>query len=128
MLPIYRTALHVSPYPEERTMKAYSIALLTCIATTAAAAQSPRQVAIIGCRNATSKEVRAKHTEADSVQLASHPRVSEPRGNDVEVRGEGRYFDGARREWRPFTYDCTYNTRSAATRVKVRTDSREGTQ
>ena len=108
-------------------MKSCSIALLlTCIAT-AAAAQSPRQVAIIGCRNAASKEVRAQRTEADSVRLAPNPTVAEAPRNEVEVSGAGQYFDRTRREWRPFTYDCTYNTRSAATRVKVRVDSSKGT-
>jgi hypothetical protein len=109
-------------------MKSCSIALLlTCIATATAAAQSPHQVAIIGCRNAVSKEVRAKRAEADSVRLAPNPRTSAASRTDVEVSGSGQYFDRTRREWRPFTYDCTYNTRSAATRVKVKLDVSPGT-
>ena len=108
-------------------MKSCSIALLLiCIATTAAA-QSQRQVAIIGCRNAASKEVRAQRAEADSVRLTPNPTVAETSRNDVEVSGAGQYFDRTRRQWRPFNYTCTYNTRSAATRVKVKMDASEGT-
>jgi hypothetical protein len=108
-------------------MKSLSIALLlTCIAATAAA-QSPSQVAIIGCRNATAKELRAQRTAADSVRLAPNPRVAQASRNEVEVRGAGQYFDRARREWRPFNYECTYNTRTAATSVKVKMDASAGT-
>jgi hypothetical protein len=92
-----------------------------------AEAQSSRQVAIIGCRNAAAKEVRTQRSEADSVRVSPDPQVTEKSEREAEVRGTGQYLDRSRREWRPFIYDCTYNTRSAATAVKVKFVSPSGT-
>jgi hypothetical protein len=105
----------------------YLLVALTCVGA-GAGAQSPDQVAIIGCRNAATREARAQRPEADSVRFTSEPRVTEKSARERSVRGAARYFDRGRREWRPFIYDCVYHTRSAATSVRLQFDGSAGTE
>ena len=108
-------------------MKPFLIAAALCVLTTAVGAQSPGQVAIIGCQNAAVKEVRTQRPEADSVRFATNPTAIERSKREIGVHGSGQYLDRTRREWRPFMYECTYSTRSGATQVKLEIDSSKGT-
>lgn len=105
----------------------YAVAALICAAA-AAGAQSATEVAIIGCRNAATREARAQRPEADSVRFTSDPRVADSSEREKNVRGTAQYFDRSRREWRPFIYDCVYKARSAATSVQLRFDDSIGTE
>jgi hypothetical protein len=103
------------------------IVVLTCGAAVAGA-QSASEVAIMGCRNAASRELRAQRPNADTVRFTSEPRVTDRSKRERNVRGSAQYFDRGRREWRPFIYDCVYNARSAATSVRLRLDDSIGTE
>jgi hypothetical protein len=89
-----------------------------CVATTLAA-QNANEVAAMSCQQTAAKQMRAEHPEADSVRLTPNPAVSEKARGEALVQGSGQYFDRGSRQWRRFTYECTYRTRSAKTAVTL---------
>jgi hypothetical protein len=93
---------------------------------TAASAQSPGQVAIMGCQNAVVKQIRTQSPGAGNIRFSSSPTVTEKSKKEATVSGGGQYTDAGSGQERGFTYQCTYNTRSAHTRATVRLDNGSG--
>ena len=101
------------------------IAALICVASTATA-QSPGQIAIMGCQNAVVKQVRTQSPGADDIRFSVSPTVGEKSKKEASVSGGGQFTEASSGLARRFTYECTYNTRSAQTRVSVRLDNTGG--
>jgi hypothetical protein len=101
-----------------RTLRAAAV-LASFYIVEAAEAQTPTQLAVLGCRNAAAREVRRVVAGADSVQLDPNSRVHQSTRRTVDVDGSGRFYVTNERAWRRFTYDCIYHTGSAKTRVWI---------
>jgi hypothetical protein len=95
------------------------VALLVLLMAPAAAAQNGAEIAVMGCRNAVVKKLRAMQSDADSVRLSPGASVTPKDTRAALVSGTGQYFDKATREWRAFTYDCTYMSRSGNAQASV---------
>ncbi|MGH7676947.1 MAG: hypothetical protein ACRENU_00690 [Gemmatimonadaceae bacterium] len=94
------------------------VLLLALIIAPTAAAQNAGEVAALGCKNAVARKVRAEVPGADSVRLSPGPQVQSS-GRTTTVQGSGQYLDRATREWRTFTYDCSYSASSGKVRVTL---------
>jgi hypothetical protein len=101
------------------------IVSLLSVATLAsrAAAQQPSHDVVTGCQTAAANRMHVSRPEADSIEFEPNPAVSSKPDSATGVTGAGRFFDNARRAWRPFSYDCTYDASIGKGEGHVRADS-----
>ena len=83
-----------------------------------AAAQNAGEIAVLACKNAVARKVRAERPGADSVRV-SDARVAATSGRATTVEGSGQFFDRTAGEWRSFTFDCSYSASSGSVRTNV---------
>jgi hypothetical protein len=107
-------------------MKRYGFIAALSLLASAASAQSPGQIAVMGCQNAVVIKVRAQSPGADDIRFAAAPTVAEKSKKEAIVSGAGQFTEATSGLARRFTYECTYNTRSARTRATVKLDNANG--
>jgi hypothetical protein len=103
-------------------VKRFGIVLGLSLLGAAAHAQSSGQVAVMGCQNAVVNQIKSQGAAAGNVRFSPNPSITETSKRETAVNGTGQFQDKGSGQVRRFTYDCTYNTRSAQTRVTVRAD------
>jgi hypothetical protein len=103
--------------------RALAIAALVILAPELGA-QNPSggQVAVMGCQNAARQEIKAQRG-TDSIRFAQNAAAVERSKREMGVHGSGQYFDRSSGAWRPFSYECTFRSRSAKTVVTLQFDS-----
>jgi hypothetical protein len=106
----------------------HSVAAMLCIAASACkvVAQSPNEVATMGCRNGVAREVRVQRPDADSVTIGSAPRVTRSARGELTLNGDGHILAGTERQWLRFSYVCAYRPHSARTAVQLTFVSPDG--
>jgi len=101
-------------------MKRFGMAAL-CVASGACqvVAQSPDQVAAMGCRNGVAQEARVQRPDADSVTIGAVPVVTRRKRGELTVSGDGHILARGQRQWLSFSYTCAYRPHSAKTEVTL---------
>jgi hypothetical protein len=93
------------------------VGLVLCAASVCARAENPSAQAGERCESAvadTVKRIRGK--DAQEIQFVGDKRVLLPaKGDEIDVKGEGRYSGRAGDIAATFAYSCVFNSRSGAT-------------